>query len=203
VEELPLTTALTIGFAQAFFVALLANHFLGERIGGHRLGAILAGFAGVLIVMRPGMQGLFDFNVFIPIGAAVGAAVAITSVRQLSQSESTATLLAYQAIVVGILAGVPLIWLWTTPDLFGLLFLLAMGVIAAAGQWVGVKALRLGEASVVANVQYMQLVYAAILGYFLFDETPDRYVITGAAVIVGSSIYLLHRERLAKAKRPL
>lgn len=123
-------------------------------------------------------------------------AIAVISVRRLSQTESTATLLIYQAVFVGVLAAIPLFWLWVTPDLPGLLLLLAMGAIATVGQWVGVKALRLGEASVVGNIQYVQLIFAAILGYLFFSEVPDTYTLVGAAIIIGSSIYLLHRDRL-------
>jgi len=197
VSVLPLTTATTIGFAQVFFVALLATFFLGESVGRHRIAAIVVGFIGVLVVMRPGVGGLIDVEGLIPLAAACGAAVAISSVRRLSQTESTATLLVYQSVFVGLLAALPLWWLWKTPDLFGLFFLLLMGVVAAVGQWLGVRALRLGEASVVGNAQYMQLVYAAILGFVLFAEVPDRYTIVGAAIIVASALYLLHRESRA------
>ncbi len=96
----------------------------------------------------------------------------------------------------------PLLWLWVTPDLAGTLLLLAMGILAAAAHWVGVKALRLGEASVVGNIQYMQLIYAAILGFFLFAEVPDIYTIVGAAIIIGSSIYIFHREALPGGNKP-
>ena len=75
--------------------------------------------------------------------------IPVISVRKLSQTESTQTLLVYQSLFVGVLAGAPLFWFWETPDLSGTLFLLAMGILATIGQWVGVKALRLGEASVV------------------------------------------------------
>jgi drug/metabolite transporter (DMT)-like permease len=131
----------------------------------------------------------------------LGAAVAVISVRKLSQTESTATLLVYQALFVGVLAGIPLFWVWVTPDLNGTLFLLAMGVVATVGQCVGVKSLRLGEESVIGNVQYSQLVYAAILGYALFSEVPDIYTIVGAAINVGSSVYMLHRESLQKRRQ--
>ena len=198
VSVLPLTTAITIGFAQVFFIALLALYFLNETVGPHRIAAVCVGFFGVVVVMRPGVNGLLDIHVLIPIAAALGAAVAVISVRKLSQTESTATLLVYQAVFVGVLAGIPLFWLWVTPGISGLLFLLAMGVAATSGQWVGVKALRLGEASVIGNIQYVQLIYAALLGFFIFGETPDRYTIIGAVIIISSSVYLLHREALSK-----
>ena len=200
VTLLPLTTAITLGFAQVLFVALLALFFLKERVGVHRIGAVTVGFVGVVIVMRPGAEGLFNVSALVPVVAAMGAGVAMISVRKLSQTESTATLLVYQAVFVGVLAGIPLFWLWQTPDLKGLLILLGMGVLATAGQWVGVKGLRLGEASVIGNIQYMQLIYAAILGYFLFDEIPDGYTLIGGAVIISAALYIVYRERLAKAQ---
>lgn len=129
---------------------------------------------------------------------ALGASIAVISVRRLSQTESAQTLLVYQAVFVGILAGIPLFWLWKTPDLGWTLFLLATGVAAAIGQWSGIESLRLGEASVIGNIQYLGLIYAAILGFFLFDEVPELHTITGASIIIGASIYLLHREALAK-----
>jgi drug/metabolite transporter (DMT)-like permease len=201
VAVLPLTTAITLGFAQVFFVALLALGFLSEPVGKHRIAAVVAGFVGVVIVMRPGVEGIVDVQALIPILGALGAGVAVISVRKLSQTESTATLLVYQASFVGALAGVPLFWLWVTPDLNGTLLLLAMGILATVANWVGIKALRLGEASVIGNIQYMQLIYAAILGFFLFNEVPDFYTIVGAAVIIGSSLYIFHREAMSKKKK--
>ncbi len=194
VAVMPLTTAITLAFAKTFFVALLALNFLKESVGVHRIFAVIAGFIGVVIAMRPGVEGFIEVHALIPIIGAFGAAVALVSVRKLSQTDSTATLLAYQSIFVGVLAGAPLFWLWVSPDLAGLLFLLAMGIIATVANWAGVIALRLGEASVVGNIQYIQLVYAAILGYLLFSEVTDFYTIVGAAVIVGSSIYIFYRE---------
>jgi len=201
VAVLPLTTATTLAFAQVFFVALLALWFLKEPVGLHRVSAVIVGFLGVIVVMRPGVDGFINLYALIPVFGAFGAAVAVTCVRKLSQTETTATLLVYQSIVVGTLAGVPLIWLWRTPDLLGLLLLLAMGILATIGQWIGVKALRLGEASVVGNMEYSKLIYAAILGYALFSEIPDAYTLIGAAIIIGSSAYIFHREMMSRNAR--
>lgn len=198
VSVLPLTTALTLGFAQVFFTALLALFFLKEVVGKHRIAAVIVGFIGVIIVMRPGVDGIINVHAFIPILGAIGTAIAIISVRTLSQTESTTTLLLYQAIFIGVLAGVPLFWFWQTPDLVGTLLMLSIGVISAVASWIGIQSLRLGEASVIANIQYMQLIYGAILGYLLFSELPDSYTITGAVIIIGSSVYIYRREALRK-----
>lgn len=198
VAVLPLTTAITLTFAQVFFVALLAMRFLKEPIGPHRIFTVIAGFSGVVVVMRPGVDGLIDVHALIPLLGAMGAAVAMTSIRRLSQTEPTAILLFYQSAFVGLLAGIPLIWLWVTPDLFGLLLLVGMGVVAAIGQWAGVKSLRLGEANVIGNIRYTQLIYAAILGYAIFGEIPDVWTVAGAAIIIGSALYIVFYETVKK-----
>lgn len=198
VAVLPLTTAATLGFAQVFFVTLLAALVLKETISQHRIVAVIFGFIGVVVVMRPGMDGILNLYALIPLLGAAGASVAVIAVRRLSQTEHTATLLIYQALFVGLLAATPLIWYWQTPSLKEALFLLSMGVIATIGQWVGVKSLRTGEASVVGNIQYVGLIYAAILGFILFGEVPDDFTLAGAALIIGSSLYMLHSERKAR-----
>ncbi len=195
---LPLSTAVTLGFAQVFFVALLASMVLNEVIGVHRVVAIVAGFIGVVIVMQPGVDGIANINTLIPLGGAMGAAVAVTSVRKLSSTESTATLLLYQSVFVGVLAGVPLFWLWETPSFTDFLFLITLGVIAAVAQWVGIYALRLAEASVVSTIKYSELLFASLLGYFVFSELPDKSTVLGAAVIVCSALYLYQREIRSK-----
>ncbi|MBM1556593.1 DMT family transporter [Sulfitobacter mediterraneus] len=194
VAVLPLTTATTLTFAQVFFVAVLAAWFLIEPVGVHRLGAVLVGFIGVIVVMRPGVDGLIDLNSLIPVIGAFGAAVAVIAVRRLTQTETTATLLVYQSVFIGAAAALPMFWYWKTPDLAGLALLVSMGVLATAGQWIGVRALRLGEASVVGNIEYSKLIYAALLGWVIFEEVPDKYTIFGAAIIISSSLYIYHRE---------
>ena len=201
VAVLPLTTAITLGFAQVFFVTLLALLVLKETVSRHRIIAVIFGFIGVVVVMRPGINGLFNAYALIPLLGAAGAAVAVISVRKLSQTEKTATLLIYQAVFVGLLAAIPLIWFWQTPDLKEALFLLLMGVIATAGQWIGVKSLRVGEASVIGNIQYVGLIYATILGFVFFREVPDVFTLIGATFIVGSSLYMLHIERKTTTNR--
>lgn len=198
VAVLPLTTAVTLSFAQAFFIALLALIFLKETLGIHRFSALLLGFFGVVLVMQPDMDGYSDANMFIPILGALGAAIAVICVRNLSQSESTQTLLIYQSVFVGLIAAIPLLWLWKSPDSKGLFILIAMGVLATCGQWAGVKALRLGEATLVGTVKYTELVFATLLGFILFRELPSGKTVIGAAIIVASALYIIRRESRVK-----
>jgi len=194
VAELPLTTATVLAFSQVFLVVLLAALFLKEQIHAYRATAIAVGFAGVIVVIRPGTAGMFDLNALIAIASAAGAAVAIISVRKLSQTESTEALLSYQALFVGLASGIPMLWLWVQPTPGDFAFMLVIGIVATIGQWLGIMSLRTGEASVVGSIEYMKLVYAAILGFLFFAEIPDKYTLAGAALIVISAIFMLKKE---------
>lgn len=201
VTVLPLTTAVVLGFSQVFMVSLLAIFLLGEKFGLQRVFAILIGFVGVLVVIRPGTDGFANIHSLLPILGAFGAALAIVSVRRLTRTESTATLLAYQAIFVGLIAAIPLYWVWKTPDLYGLMMMIGIGFISSIGQWVGVQALRAAEASVVASMEYMKLIHATIIGYLLFSEWPDIYTFLGAAIIISAAIFTMWREARIKSQQ--
>jgi drug/metabolite transporter (DMT)-like permease len=198
VSVLPLTTALVLMFSQTFFVALLAAWFLGEGIGLHRVVSVLGGFLGVIIVMRPGADGFASVMVLVPVAAAAGAAVAVTCVRKLSQTETTATLLSWQGMFVALMSGVPMFWFWRTPNLHDLVLLLGIGLVATLAQWTGIKALRCGEASLVSSMKYTELIYAGLLGYWMFSDVPDGWTLTGAAIIVAAALYMIRREAGAR-----
>jgi len=194
VAIMPLMTAVVLMFSYTFFVSLLACWLLKETLTVHRFIALLFGFIGVAIISNPDLNILSDVRTLVPMGAAIGAAIAIISVRKLSQEESTATLLVYQAIFIGILAGIPMAWLWKTPNLNQLIFLLSIGGIATLAQWLGIQALRLGEANVISSIKYTELVYAAILGFICFDEIPTLGTLVGTSIIISSGLYMAHGE---------
>lgn len=201
VAHLPLTTVITLAFAQVFFATLFAGVFLKENVGRQRIAAVVVGFCGALIVMRPGVEGFLDVWALVALLGAAGAAVAVTTIKILSRTETTGTIVSYQALGIGTIAGISMFWCWQTPDTVGLALMLGMGVFAALGQWVGVHALRLTDVSVLSNVEYSKLIYAAILGYVLFDEVPDLYTLVGAGVIIGSSMYIFQRESVRNLNR--
>lgn len=194
ISHLPLTTATVLNFTKTFFVTLLAAKFLAEPFGIHRMAAIVTGFIGVIIVVRPGFDGLADPAALVAIFGAFGVGIAMTSVRKLSQTESTETLLIYQAVVIGALAAIPLYWLWVTPNSTQTALLLGIGILATISQWMGIRALRLGEASLISSIGYFQLIYATLLGFLLFSELPDGITLLGAAIIIGSALYTVRRE---------
>lgn len=199
VTELPLTTVTVLMFSTTFFVSILAALILKEKIGLARIFSVVAGFVGVVIVVRPSFDSFSDLISLAVLCGAFGAACAIICVRRLTQVEPTTTLLVYQALFIGVIAGVPMFWIWQTPDFEGLMYLLAIGAVSTVAQWTGIHALKLGEASVVSSLRYTEIVYASVLGFWLFSEVPDTYTIGGAIIIIGSALFIIHRESRIKS----
>ncbi|HED14755.1 MAG TPA: DMT family transporter [Gammaproteobacteria bacterium] len=202
--HLPLATATTLSFAKMFFVTLIAVPMLGEVVGRYRIAALVVGFAGVLLMVRPDPQNTSNLYSMVAIVAAAGAALGVVCVRKLSTTESTVTLLSYQAIFIGVLVAFPTYWFWHQPDLQGLLLLLAIGVISLIAQWLGVQAYRAGEASVVTSMEYTKLVYATIIGILVFAEWPQLNTLVGAAIIISAATFTVIREsrRLPENREP-
>jgi drug/metabolite transporter (DMT)-like permease len=193
---LQLDQALAILFSTPFMVAILAGPLLGEWIGWRRWIAILVGFAGVLLVTRPGV-GDMHWAALYSVASAVFYALYIVATRVLSRSDSSDTTLFYSNLV-GAVAMLPVMpFVWKTPDDPFIIFLMVVfGVFGSFGHYLLIVAHRLAPASVLAPFMYTQLVWATGFGYFVFGDVPNRWTLAGAAVVVASGLYLLHRERV-------
>lgn len=199
VVHLPIADAMTLAFSRALFIPVLAVLVLREVVGGRRIGAVAVGFVGVLIMLRP--TGTIEPAAMVAVlGAALGA-VTITLVKLLSRTESTTTLLLYYGFGSTILTAIPAALNWVTPDPAQLALLCVMGAVAVTGQSCFIRAFAVGEASALAPVDYVRLIFAAGAGYLVFAEVPDGLSILGALIIVLSSLYLTYQEnRATKAK---
>lgn len=197
VVNMPLADATAIGFAKSFFVTIFAIIFLNEVIGVRRWAAVVIGFVGVLIVLRPGFDGFTIYGVYALIGAA-GAGTVMVVIRILTRTESPTTILTYQALGVGLVVAIPGMWFWQWPSAFEWSLLIGMGIISYIAQYWNIVAYKYGEASVMASLDYARLIYSVIFGYLLFNNFPDIWTFFGAAVIIGASIYTIHREAQRK-----
>jgi drug/metabolite transporter (DMT)-like permease len=193
---LQLDQALAILFSTPFMVAILAGPILGEWIGWRRWLAILVGFAGVLLVTRPGAGGV-HWAALYSVASAVFYALYIVATRVLSRSDPSDTTLFYSNLV-GAVAMLPVLpFVWQTPDDPFVIFLMAVfGAFGSFGHYLLIVAHRLAPASVLAPFMYTQLVWATGFGYFVFGDVPNRWTLAGAAVVIASGLYLLHRERV-------
>ena len=195
VVHMPLADATALGFAKSFFVTIFAVIALGETVGRHRWSAVALGFAGVLIMMRPGSDGFTVYAVLAVVGAAAAGAVMVV-IRLLTRTESGTTILAWQAIGVGVVMAAPALWVWVapTPREWGLLA--AIGVVSYFAQKLNILAYRWGEASLLASLDYVRLLYATALGWWLFGTLPDAITWVGAGIVTLAAVYTVYRERV-------
>jgi drug/metabolite transporter (DMT)-like permease len=191
--QLAETTA--ISFATPLLVALLAAPILGERIGPHRMAAILVGFVGVLVVVRPGLGALHPAALLSIAGCFCYAFYAI-STRILAQNDRAETTLFYSGIA-GILVLTPILpFFWVTPtDPWVWVGMGAMGAFAGFGHYLVILAHGKAPAAILAPFVYTQLLWMVTLGYVVFGDVPDRWTVAGALVVCASGLYLIHRER--------
>jgi len=202
VAHLPLATAISFSFSKTLFVTIFAAFLLREVVGWRRVLAVVVGFAGMLIMLRPEPGSAISLYAIFAVAAAMGAAIAVTCVRALTKTENNATLLSYQAIFVGVLVIIPSIFVWKTPDITGLVVLISIGLVSIFAQWLGVQSYRAGEISVVTGMEYTKLIYAGLIGIFIFSEWPDKNTLIGAVIIISASAFTIWREtKLAQIKK--
>jgi len=190
-------------FSMPFFVALLAGPLLGEWIGLRRWIAVVVGFAGVLIITRPGLGGIHPAALLSLIGSVSYALYNILT-RVLAAHDSTATTLFYTALVGFIAASIPLPAFWTMPtDPWVIFAMLVVGAFGWIGHWFLIIAHRYAPAPVLAPFVYFQIVWMATAGFLVFGDVPSSWTLAGVAVVIASGLYLLNRERKMHAEQSL
>lgn len=196
VVYLSLATAASISLTSPLIVTALSSRLLGEPVGPRRWAAVVVGFAGALIIVRPGHAN-FDWHILWVVASTICSAFYQLFSRRYGQAErpdASATV----ATVVGTVAAspfVPLDWVMPTSFWHFVLFV-GMGVMAGTGHYFLTIAYSQAPAAVVSPFNYTQLIGAAVLGYLIFDESPDVWTWAGAAVIIASGLYVGYRERV-------
>ena len=192
-SRMPLVNALTLAFTAPLIVTALSVPVLGEQVGWRRWTAVVVGFVGVLIVLRPGAGLMTPASIAVLVAAVGYAGLAITA-RKLAATESTFSLSVYVVAGPMIISGSLLSGEWTMPDATGMTLFVLAG-LCSAGAWVGiVGGYRRASPAVLAPFEYTALIGAAVAGYWIWDEVPDRYVVLGGAVIISSGLYVVYRE---------
>jgi drug/metabolite transporter (DMT)-like permease len=195
---LPLAQVYAFIFAAPLLITVLAIPILGERVGLHRWAAVLAGLAGVLVVLRPGAEPLALGHVA-GLTAAVGSALASVVVRKIGQEERSAVLMLYPMMATfAVMAAImPFVYRPMPAAHLGLAALVS--VLAFAAALLVIAAYRSGDAAVVAPMQYSQIIWATAYGFFFFDEFPDGRTMIGSGIIIASGLYIVLRESLRGA----
>jgi drug/metabolite transporter (DMT)-like permease len=201
-KYLQLDQNITIFFLTPLLVAALAGPLLGEWVGWHRVLAITAGFAGVLVVMHPGI-GTFHWAMLFTLGATSGYALYNIATRYLAAFDPPSVTQTYTPLV-GVLAMAPFgLAAWQTPDDWRVWVLFAtLGFWGGLGHWFLILAHRIAPASVLAPYIYLGLIWMSVAGFVLFDDTPTLWTLSGGAIVVLAGLYLLARERKAQKEGP-
>lgn len=200
IAYVPLADAVAVSFVAPFIVTLLGALILREQVGIRRWVAVSIGFAGTLIVIRPGLGVLHPAVGLVLIAATAFACRQVLS-RMLSGTDPVQTTVAYTALVGSAILTIPLPFVWQTPQMGQeMLLLISMALMAACAEVLVIMALEAAQAVVVAPVQYSLLIWGTFYGWMVFGQLPDFWTWVGALIIVATGIYTLNRERLA-AKR--
>ena len=199
-KYLQLDQTVTIFFLTPLLVALLAGPLLGEWVGWHRMLAIAAGFAGVLIVMHPGL-GTMHWAMLLVLGATCGYALYNVATRYLAAFDPASVTQTYTPLV-GVLVMAPFAYTyWQSPDDWRLWVLFAtLGFWGGLGHWFLILAHRMAPAAVLAPYIYLGLIWMSVGGLLVFGDVPTGWTLGGGAVVILAGLYLFARERKVSAK---
>ncbi len=200
-QFMPLAEAFTLTFAGPIFITVLSGPVLGETVGPRRWTAVLIGFAGVVIMLRPGSEAL-RVEALLPLTAALCYAFLMVLSRKLSRREPVVSVLFWTALAGTLVSGLalPFDWLAPTPRDWGLFIIL--GLLGSLTMWLMTLAYRHAPAAVVAPFDYTILLWGLLLGWLIWQELPDPEIWPGALILIACGLYITHRETRVAAKTP-
>ncbi len=189
----PLGDATALSLVGPLFVALGAMLVLGERVRGPRWTALAIGFAGALIIVRPGFQEVNLGMIFVLVSMLFVTGSKLIA-KSLSRTDQPSTIVAYLSLTMMVPSGVALIFVWQTPTIEQLLFMVVIGFLGSCGHLLLTTAYKIADISAVEPVVFARLVWAAIVGWFMFAEFPGLWVWIGGALVVAGSTWLARHE---------
>jgi drug/metabolite transporter (DMT)-like permease len=195
---MPLADVVAISLSAPIFVTAFSVPLLAERVGPRRWAAVLVGFVGVLVMVRPGGEGLVQPAALLPLGGAVLYALALIAMRKLGATERATTTVFYFTLACTAMSALAQPFVWRTPDLADFALLVCVGLLGGSAQLLMTQALRLAPAATVAPFDYSALVFSIGYGFLIWGEVPDWMLLAGAVIVVASGLYILHRETLRR-----
>ena len=191
--NIPIAEVTALGFTAPIFTTVGAALFLGERLRLYRIGAVLMGFGGTLVVLQPGFQEI-NIGSIAQLTAAPLFAASFLIAKRLTKVESSTAIVAYLSVFVTLVLLAPAIYVWRTPTVIELIWLFATAALATLGHYTLTQAFRAADITVTQPIQFLQLVWATILGLAVFGEQPEIWTWVGGGMIVASATFIAHRE---------
>ena len=189
----PLGDATALSLMGPLFVAMGAMFILGESVHGPRWVALVIGFAGALVIVRPGFQEI-NLGMILVLVSMLFVTCSKLIAKSLSRTDTPSTIVAYLSLTMMVPSGVALFFVWQTPTLTQLLFMVAIGFMGSCGHMLLTTAYKIADISAVEPVVFARLVWAAIVGWFMFAEFPGLWIWIGGALIVAASTWLARHE---------
>jgi drug/metabolite transporter (DMT)-like permease len=199
ISKLQLAQTSAIFFTIPLWVCALSVPLLNEQVGIRRWSAVIAGFLGVLVIMRPGTEN-FHWAMLLSIGSAFCGAIYNILTRKVGGKDRAETSLFYVGLVGCFAASLSLPWTWVTPQGVQWLLLIFMGLAGGIGQLMLIEAHRKAPASALAPFVYTQIIWMILVGFIVFGDVPDLWTIAGAAIVVASGLFIFARERALALK---
>lgn len=200
IGHLPLAQAVSLSYSTPLFVTIAAVWWLGEQVRARRWAAVIVGFIGVLVIVRPGTEG-FTAGSLVAIAAAVLSGIVSIQIKQLSRTEPADRIVLWTTLLWVPLSLGPALFVWEWPQGITWLWIAAAGLLGTSGHMLWTRALKLGDVSALTPISFMQLPVVALFGFLLFDEAVDRWTAIGALIILGSNAYIAHREAQLARRR--
>ena len=193
IGHLPLAQAVSLSYSTPLFVTIAAVIFLHEQVRARRWAAVIVGFIGVLVIVRPGSTQ-FSLGTLVALSAAVLSAVVAIQIKQLSRVDAADTIVLWTYLFWVPISFVPALTVWEWPQGMAWVWVVATGILGTGGQLLWTRALKLGDVSALTPISFMQLPLVAFFGWLLFDEAISRWTVLGAGIIFAANAYIAHRE---------
>jgi len=196
----PLTEVTALSFIAPVFAAVLAIFVFGDRIGFRRWAAIIIGFVGVFVVLRPGFTEIGIGQILVLV-SALGWGVCLIIIKILGRTESSVTITTYMSLVMAPLSLIPAMFFWTWPSWEQLAWLIMLGTLGGFGQLAMAEAYRVADTHVLTPIDFTRLLFIAVISYFIFGEVPDIFVWIGGAMIFSATAFIAYREHRLRVER--
>ncbi|MCV3242577.1 DMT family transporter [Mesorhizobium sp. ZC-5] len=200
VVYLPLADVMSFYMAGPIYVAALSHFLLGEKVGWRRWAAILIGFCGVIIMLRPSSAALSLSSIFALVGS-LSFALAIILSRQLRGTSDT-TLVTWQTLGSLVVGGALTLGSWQTPSALDFGAMLLLGIVSCGAHLMITRALKLAPASTLAPLHYTLLLWAVVFGLVFFNDVPSSRILVGSAIIVLAGLFIFHRQKVVDEVPP-
>lgn len=192
-KHMPLAEATALVFSAPIFITALSVPLLGERVGWRRWAAVLLGFVGVLVIVRPG-SAAFQLTALLPVGTALGYALFMITARWIGRDERLWTMMLFATLFPMLYAAGPAIAVWTPVRPADLVMFGAIAVCGSLGLALIGQAFRMAPAAIVAPFDYTALIWATGLGWAIWGDIPGIWTLAGAAIIMASGVVIILRE---------